>query len=215
MAAQLAKTLGASAVDVIPRLGGADNYLRAGDLNPNSNGARKILGIEPGARLAEIQEGIRSGAIKAVLALGENLLKAGFAKADLQRLPFLLSTHILANATAEVSHVVLPGASYAEKRGSMISVTGRLQRLGKAINSPGQARDDWEMLRDLVAACGGSNGLYSVEDVFKRLAAEIPVFEGMTFSRIGDLGVQVMETAETIPLLEREKERKAQGLIVG
>ena len=215
MVSQLAKTLGVSAVDVIPRSGGADGYLRADDLNPNSNGARKILSIEPGARLAEIQEGIRSGAIKAVLALGENLLKAGFSRADLQKLSFLLSTHILANATAELSHVVLPGASYAEKRGSMINVTGRLQRLGKAINSPGQARDDWEILRDLAASCGGSNGLYTVEDVFKRLAAEVPVFEGLTFSRIGDAGIPVMETAETVPLLEREKERKAKGLIVG
>jgi NADH-quinone oxidoreductase subunit G len=215
MTAQLAKTLGITHLDVIPRTGGGDNYLRADDLNPNSNGVRKILGIEPGEKTAAIQSGIRSGEIKAVLALGENLLKAGFAKGDLQKLSFLASTHILANATAELSHVVLPGASYAEKRGSMINVTGRLQRLGKAINSPGNAHDDWEILRDLIVACGGSNGIYTVEEVFKRMAAEISVFEGLTFSRIGDLGVPLIETGEKVPLLEREKERKAKGIIVG
>ena len=52
-------------------------------------------------------------------------------------------------------------------------------------------------------------------DVFKLMASEISVFEGLTLSRIGDLGVQVMETNEKIPLLEREKERKAKGMIVG
>ena len=50
----LAKTLGTENVDVIPRTGGADNYLRADDLNPNSNGARQILGSEPGSKLAGI-----------------------------------------------------------------------------------------------------------------------------------------------------------------
>jgi anaerobic selenocysteine-containing dehydrogenase len=46
----------------------------------------------------------------------------------------------------------LAGASYAEKRGSMINVTGRLQRLNKAVKSPGNARDTWEILRDLIVA---------------------------------------------------------------
>ena len=97
----------------------------------------------------------------------------------------------------------------------MINVTGRLQRLNRAINSPGNAHDTWEILRDLIVACGGSNGLHAVEDVFKLMASEISVFEGLTLSRIGDLGVQVMETNETVPILEREKERKAKGMIVG
>lgn len=211
---QLAAVLGTTNVDVVPRTGGGDNYLRADDLNPNTNGARQILGIEPGANLGGIREKVKAGGLRVVLALGENLLKAGFERADLERVPFLASLHILANASAELSQVVLAGNSYAEKRGSMINVTGRLQRLGKAINSPGNARDTWEILRDLVVACGGSNGLYRIEDVFSRLAAEVKIFEGLTFAKIGDLGVPVLETGEKVPLLEREKERKAKGIIV-
>ena len=64
-------------------------------------------------------------------------------------------------------------------------------------------------------ALGGSNGIHTIEDVFKRLAAEVPALTGLTFSKSGDQGVQVLETAEKIPLLEREKERKAKGIIVG
>ncbi len=212
---RLAEALQTSQVDVVPRIGLGDDYLSAADKNSNSNGVRKILGIEPGEKLAAIRAGVASGEIKGVLALGENLVKADFDKTALGKLQALVSLHILANATAELSQVVLPGSAYAEKRGSMINVTGRLQRLNKAVSSPGSARDTWEILRDLVVALGGSNGLYSVDDVFKRLAVEVPELEGLTLGRIGDLGVPVMETGETIPLLEREKERKAKGLIVG
>jgi NADH-quinone oxidoreductase subunit G len=212
---RLAETLGTTLVDVVPRTGGGDNYLRSDDQNPNSNGVRQVLGTEPGSQLEAIRSGVANGSIKGVIALGENLIKAGFAKDDLEKLKAVVSLHILANATAEVSHVVLPGSSYAEKRGSMINLTGRLQRLNKAVKSPGNARDTWEILRDLVSSIGGGNGLHTIEDVFKQLAAQVPAFAGLTLSRIGDQGLPILETTETIPLLEREKERKAKGLIVG
>lgn len=202
-------------VTAIARTGGGDNYLRADDQNPNSNGLRQILGFEPGAQFDEINRAIRSGVIKGVVALSENVVKAGFDAEGLSKLSFLASSHILANATAELSHVVLPATSYAEKAGSMINVTGRLQRLNKAIEAPGQARDTWEILRDVVLELTGSNGLYSVDDVFKCLAAEVPAFQGLTLSRIGDQGIPLLETTEKIPVLEREKERKSKGIIVG
>jgi NADH-quinone oxidoreductase subunit G len=47
------------------------------------------------------------------------------------------------------------------------------------------------------------------------MAGEIEMFSGKTLRGIGELGVQVMETTEKVPLLEREKERKAKGVIVG
>jgi NADH-quinone oxidoreductase subunit G len=216
MVKQLVTATQAKFVDVVPRSGGADNYLRADDRNPNSIGVQLILGIETqGARFDEINRGLRSGVIKGVVALGENLIKAGFDSASLSNLKCLISTHVLANPTAELSHVVLPAATYAEKRGSMVNITGRLQRLNKAVNSPGQARDDWEILRDLILALTGNNGLYGVDDVFKLLAAEVPCLAGLSLGRIGSTGIQVVETDEKIPLLQREAERKAKGMIVG
>ncbi len=212
---KFADMLGASHLDVVPRMGIGDAYLSAADKNANTNGAKLVLGIEPGAKLAAIRDGVAAGSIKGVMAFGENLMKAGFSKESLQGLRALVSLHVLANATAEHSHVVLAGSTYAEKRGSMINVTGRLQRLNQAVKLPGSARETWEILRDLVVAFGGSNGLHTVDDVFQQLAREVSEFNGLTLRRIGDLGVPVLETGETIPLLEREKERKAKGLIVG
>jgi NADH-quinone oxidoreductase subunit G len=97
----------------------------------------------------------------------------------------------------------------------MINVTGRLQRLSRAVASPGQAHDDWEIIRDLISALGGSNGIHSIEDVFKIMASEISIFAGLTLSRIGELGLPLLETTEEIPLLVRERDRKAKGVIVG
>jgi NADH-quinone oxidoreductase subunit G len=212
---QLAKTLGTENVDAIPRTGGGDDYLRADDQNPNTNGVRQIFGIDPGSKLDAIRSGVADRSIQSLLVLGEDLTQAGFDKADLEGLDFLGTLDILANPTADAASVVLPGSSFAEKRGTMINVTGRLQRLNRAIDSPGSARDTWEVLRDVVVACGGSNGLYMVEDVFKQLAGSVDCFKDLTFSKVGKQGVQVLVTEEKIPLLEREQERIAKKLIVG
>jgi NADH-quinone oxidoreductase subunit G len=74
----------------------------------------------------------------------------------------------------------------------MINVRGRLQRLNRAVDAPGQARDDWEILRDLVQQVSGSNGLYMIEDLFKQMAAEVKELQGLNLSKIGDLGLQVL-----------------------
>jgi NADH-quinone oxidoreductase subunit G len=151
-----------------------------------------------------------------VIALHENLVKeAGFSADDLAKLDVLVCAHVLANPTAEAAKVVLPVSGYAEKRGSMVNATGRLQRLNTAIAAPGQARDDWEVLRDLILAVSGQNGLHTLEDVFKSMAAEVAAFAGLNLGKIGDQGVSVADTGATIPLLSREAERKRAGLIVG
>lgn len=214
---RLASALEVSKVDVVPRTEESDGYLISADRNPNTNGAKIILGLnEPGASLSKIRDGIKSGSIKCLLVFGEDLTEAaGFAPEDLAGLDFLVVAHLLANETARHAHLVLPTAGWAEKRGSMINVTGRLQRLNQAIESPGEARDDWEIIRDLTQRVSGSNGIYMIEDVFKSMAEEIETFAGLNLGKIGDLGVPVLETGVTIPLLEKEAERKAKGIIVG
>ena len=150
-----------------------------------------------------------------MLAFDENLVKAGLDAATLGKLDFLLVSHLLANPAADLATVVLPSSGFAEKRGSMVNVTGRLQRLNQAVQPPGRVMDGWEVLRDLTQAISGANGLYMVEDVFKLMAAGVSAFEGLSLSRIGDQGVSVVDTGETVPLLEKERERVAKGIIVG
>jgi NADH-quinone oxidoreductase subunit G len=75
----------------------------------------------------------------------------------------------------------------------MINGKGRLQRLNRAVRPPGQARDDWEILRDLNQALTGSNGVFTIEDVFRQMSESIPAFAGLTFAKIGDLGLQILQ----------------------
>ncbi|MFN0125125.1 MAG: molybdopterin-dependent oxidoreductase [Verrucomicrobiales bacterium] len=216
MLGKLAAALKSEWVDIVPRSGPADNYLVSADRNPNTAGAKLIFAGQPGAALGTIRQKVATGEIKAVIAWRENLLKsAGFTPEELGRLDFLLCAHVMANRTADLAHVVLPTAAWAEKRGSMINATGRLQRLNKAIEPPANARDDWEALRDLTQALAGSNGLYLVEDVFKALAAEVPEFAGLNLGKIGSGGRPLLAPTESIPLLTREADRKAKGIIVG
>jgi NADH-quinone oxidoreductase subunit G len=213
---RLALKLGTHQVDTVARTGPADNYLVHADKNPNTAGVRLILSETPGAEMNGIRDAVQKGSVKALFCFQENLTKeAGFAPADLARLTSLVSGHILANPTAEASHVVLPLAGAAEKRGSMVNATGRLQRLNTAIPTPGEAREDWEVLRDLLLALGDSQPLYTLEDVFKAMAADIPAFQGLSLGKIGSAGVPIVETQEQIPLLVKEADRKAKGIIVG
>ncbi len=186
LARRLASVLKTEFIDIVPHVGEGDDILLSSDRNPNASGA-KLLGVATG-QLGKIIDGINAGSIQAVIALGEDMAEIGV---DPDRAGFLVAMHILPNPTTKLADVVLPGLGFAEKRGSMINKKGRLQRLNRAVASPGAARDDWETLRDLILALSGTNGIYMIEDLFREMAAEVPAFAGLSLSKIGDLGVQL------------------------
>ncbi len=197
---QLASALDLHLIDIVPRRGPGDDILLSEDRNPNTNGAR-LLGItsQPGAKLPAIADAVKSGRVKALIALGENPERSGISAEQLETLSAFIVMDILSNAATEYATVVLPSFAFAEKRGSMINGEGRLQRLNRAVRAPGQARDDWEILRDLIQACSGQNSIYSIEDVFRQMAEAVPRLTGLSLSKIGDLGMQVMEVHESPP----------------
>jgi NADH-quinone oxidoreductase subunit G len=195
---KLIDSIGTSHHDVVPRTGEADQILMSADRNPNTLGAQLIgvTGERPGSALKQIADNIRSGAIKAVIALGEDLTQVGITSDDLKKLATLIVVDILPNETTRSATVLLPSSAFSEKRGSMINIKGRLQRLNRATQPPGTAREDWEIIRDLIQQLTGSNGIYLIEDVFKQITDSIPEMNGLTLSRIGDRGVQLVEENE-------------------
>ena len=198
---QIARSLGVRYMDIVPRSGPGDDILLSEDRNPNANGARLILDLdsEPGAKLSPISEAVKSGQIKVIVALGENPTKWGISVEELSNLPAFIAMDILSNDAIEHATVLLPAFGFAEKRGSIINGKGRLQRLNRAVRGPGEARDDWEILRDLLQAIDGSNGIYSIEDIFRQMSEAVPEFAGLSLSKIGDLGVHVMQVSESPP----------------
>ncbi|MBS0658066.1 MAG: molybdopterin-dependent oxidoreductase [Verrucomicrobia bacterium] len=191
LAAKLKRILGIEHYDIVGRPQQPDDILVSDDGNPNTRGAQlfKLTGESPGRFAPVVASKVNDGVLKALICLGEDAASIGAKPEALQKLSSLIVLDLLPNASTAAATVVLPGAAFAEKRGSMINVKGRLQRLNQAIRLPGNAGDDWEILRDLIAALDGGNGIYTIEDLFQQMAAEHPQFAGLSLSKIGDLGV--------------------------
>jgi NADH-quinone oxidoreductase subunit G len=219
LTSQLAKSLGVQMMDIVPRRGRGDDILLSEDRNPNTNGARLILGStsEPGAKLMSIADAVKSGQIKALMILKENAMHLGISVEQLAKLPVFIVMNILANEATEKASVVLAACAFAEKRGSMINGKGRLQRLNRAVRPPGDARDDWEILSDLLQEIVGAPnafGVHSVDDVFRNISETVPHFAGLSLPKIGDLGVHILQTEELPPTHPKDEESIEQAIAI-
>ncbi|PYJ90288.1 MAG: NADH-quinone oxidoreductase subunit L [Verrucomicrobia bacterium] len=216
LTSQLAKSLGVQMIDIVPRRGPGDDILLSEDRNPNTNGARLILGStsEPGAKLIAIAEAVKSGQIKALVMLKENAMHLGISVEQLAQLPVFIAMNVLSHEATERATVVLPACGFAEKRGSMINGKGRLQRLNRAVRPPGNACDDWEILRDLLQAIGGGDSLPSIEDVFRRISETVPQFAGLSSGDVGDLGVHILQIEELPPMHPSDEENIEQAVAI-
>jgi NADH-quinone oxidoreductase subunit G len=192
LTARLAKALDTELIDIRPRPQQGDGFLVSDDGNPNTRGAQ-LFGVASsaaGARLAEIASGISAGRIASLIVIGENPLHAGLTESDLEKLSSFVVIDILPNTSTKFATAILPGSAAAEKRGSMINVNGRIQRLNRALKAPGEARDDWEILSVLLHTLGKESAT-SIEDLFKQMAASTPSLAGLNLGRIGDLGIDL------------------------
>src|SRR5207237_5495386 len=216
LTSQLAKSLGVQWIDIVPRRGPGDDILLSEDRNPNTNGARLILRStsEPGAKLTAIAETVKSGQIKALMILKENTMHLGISVEQLAQLPVFIAMNVLSHEATERATVVLPACGFAEKRGSMINGKGRLQRLNRAVRPPGNAGDDWEILRDLLQGVGGGDSLLSIEDVFRQISETVPQFAGLSLSKIGDLGVHILQMEALPPTHPSDEEKIEQEVAI-
>jgi NADH-quinone oxidoreductase subunit G len=197
LAGKVARHLGITLHDVVARPQKADGILVSDDGNPNTNGAQ-LLGVThhpAGAKAHDIAAAVRHGAVKALLCFGEDPRHYGLTEAELARLDLIVCLDILPNTATKLATAVLPGAGFAEKRGSMVNVQGRIQRLNRATQPPGQARDDWEILSDLLRALG-DEAPQTLDGVFKEMSAAIPAFSGLTLAKLGEQGVPLATRPE-------------------
>jgi NADH-quinone oxidoreductase subunit G len=179
--------------DSVPRFGEADKLLFSGDKNPNTNGAR-LTGVcftEMGTNLPKIAGGISSGKVKTLIVFGEDVTKHGINADLLGKLDTLIVSDILPNETTKLAHFLLPGCAHAEKRGTFTNVKGRVQKFMKAVEAPGDARPEWELLHDLVHNVTGQDGFLTIEGLFNEMAKDVPAFNGLTWAGLGDTGVTV------------------------
>jgi len=132
------------------------------------------LGLVPGEGgrdVAGILAGVEAGEIDTVYLLGADELDIGrLAKA------FVVYQGHHGDAGAHAADVILPGAAYTEKNALYVNTEGRVQQALRAVFPPGDAREDWTILRALSGALGTPLPYDDLAGIRRRLEAVAPVF---------------------------------------
>jgi formate dehydrogenase alpha subunit len=152
------------------------------------------LSGKPGLTLMEIMAGAGSGAIKALYVMGENPLLSDpdlhHVKKELQKLDLMIVQDIFMTETAQIADVVLPVAAFAEKDGTFTNTERRVQRVRKAIESPGEAKTDWEVICGISNKMGYPMHYASAKEIFEEVTTVTPSYAGITYKRLEKEGLQ-------------------------
>jgi NADH-quinone oxidoreductase subunit G len=157
---------------------------KSGLIRPDWNGfnvlnlaAARVGGLDlgflpgPGGRdVAGIVAGCRGGEVELLYLLGADELDLG----DIGSAFVVYQGHHGDRGAARAD-VVLPGAAYTEKDGTYVNTEGRVQRARRAVFPPGDAREDWAILRAISGALGRGLPFDSLAELRERLYAAHPL----------------------------------------
>ncbi|HEX7503202.1 MAG TPA: molybdopterin-dependent oxidoreductase, partial [Acidobacteriota bacterium] len=128
------------------------------------------------------------GKIKGLYIMGENPMVSdpniGHVEQALKKLDFLVVQDIFLTETAQLADVVLPVASFAEKQGTFTNTERRVLWVEKAVTAPGEARIDWEVIRDVSTRLGYKMEYASIKDIIDEVNKMVPQYAGITFARL-------------------------------
>jgi predicted molibdopterin-dependent oxidoreductase YjgC len=96
---------------------------------------------------------------------------------------------IFPTETTELADVVLPVASFAEKDGTFTSTERRVQRVRRAIDPPGEAREEWRIINDLLCRFGVKPKYLSPEQIMAEIALVTPIYGGINYERLNVRGL--------------------------
>jgi predicted molibdopterin-dependent oxidoreductase YjgC len=146
-----------------------------------------------GWHLTEMFEAMERSDLRSVFVIGENPAQSeadvAHAITLLQGLDHLVVQDIYLTKTAQLADVVLPGsASWCESNGTVTNSERRVQRVRKALDPPGNARDDIQILLDIARHLGHDWQYDTHEDIWDELRRLSPMHAGMKWSRLDELG---------------------------
>jgi formate dehydrogenase alpha subunit len=153
----------------------------------------KDLPAEPGLTATEMLPAAHRGELKALYIVGENPMisdaDVAHAEASLRHLDFLVVQDIFLTETAKLAHVVLPAACFAEADGTFTNTERKVQRVRKAVEPPGAARADWEIVADLAGLLGQPMAFTSAEAIMAEIARVTPSYCGISHARLEREGI--------------------------
>lgn len=158
----------------------------------------KAWGVEklpekPGLAVTEMMEKAHDGALKALYIIGENPMVSdpdlNHAKKSLENLDFLVVQDIFLTETAQMADVVLPSASFAEKEGTFTNTERKVQRIRKAVESPGEAREDWRILSDVAGHMGYTMNYADAKAIMDEIGQVTLSYCGINYDRLERDGI--------------------------
>jgi formate dehydrogenase alpha subunit len=151
------------------------------------------LPAKPGLTVTQMIPKAHDGEIKALYVIGENPLVSdpdlNHARDCFSHLDFLVVQDIFLTETAQMADVILPSTCFAEKEGTFSNTERRVQRVRKAVEPPGQARADWQIIADVATAMGFPMAYRNAEEIMTEIAGVTPSYGGITYDRIEKTGL--------------------------
>ncbi|TAK16238.1 MAG: nitrite reductase, partial [Acidobacteria bacterium] len=148
----------------------------------------------PGVDAYEVFRKIDAGEIKGLISICFNpkvsLPDNHFVERCLDKLEFYVAIDFFLNDTARHADIVLPGSLHEEDEGTVTQVEGRIIKINKAVNSPGEAREDWKIIQDIAAALGRRRGFTfaNPREIFEELRVAskggVADYSGVTYEKI-------------------------------
>ncbi len=137
---------------------------------------------------------IDSGEIKGLISICFNpkvsLPDNNFVTRCLDKLEFYVAIDFFLNDTARHADIVLPGSLHEEDEGTVTQVEGRIIKINKAVDCPGEARQDWRIIQDIAAALGRPHGFTfeTPREIFEELRVAskggVADYSGVTYEKI-------------------------------
>ncbi len=151
------------------------------------------LSDQVGLTVTEMIDGAGAGTVRALYVMGENPMLSdadiNHVRHCLEQLEFLVVQDIFLTETAQMAHVILPGASFAEKDGTFTGTDRRIQRVRQAIQPLGATKPDWEIICQLAQRMGASGfDFASPAEIMDEIASVTPIYGGVSFGRLRDAG---------------------------
>ncbi|MEM7166635.1 MAG: formate dehydrogenase subunit alpha [Planctomycetota bacterium] len=152
----------------------------------------KSLDPEPGLTVVEITRGALEGSIKGMYVMGENPFlsdpNVNKVRKALANLDFLVVQDIFMTETAEFADVVLPASAYLEKLGTYTNTDRRVQVGRPALEMPGEARIDWEIVAEISNRIGYPMDYSGPEEIFAEFASVTDAYHYFTYDNLGETG---------------------------
>ena len=172
-----------------------------------------------GLRVTQMLPAASEGRLKAMYIIGENPLVSdadlNHAEKSLRKLEFLVVQDIFLTETAQLADVVLPSACFAEKDGTFSNTERRVQRVRKAVEPPGEAREDWWIVCEIATRMGYRMSYADSRQIMDELRTVTPSYAGISYERMEREGLHwpcPNEEHPGTPILHREQFTSGMGV---